>query len=183
MEPQAGLIRRFRSSKMAGMGEKEKFRRLFRRVSAIGLALIFCLFTAGCKKAEDEVVSPLSPPAWIQGSWADQGYINKDDFGYRWVFTQDNAIGYTYRQGTQFLGPSDYFKMFMDCLKEDSVFNCSLLDSSSDSYYEIHQVLEYKSNKYRTQITFMFTKLTPTTFHMENMSWGRVSDCGIYTKE
>jgi hypothetical protein len=158
---------------------------LFRRVSAIGLAAIFTLFAAGCKKAANEEASPLSPPAWIQGSWADQGYIERSASGSRWEFTQDNAISYDYMYGLPHLAPWDYFKFYLDCLhgKEGYEYEYSLTDFSSDTYYEIHTILASSggSNPYGT--THRFIKLTPTTFQYKIASNGSIDDYGVFTKE
>jgi hypothetical protein len=167
------------------MGEKNKSRRLFRRVSAIGLALIFCLFTVGCKKTEDEVASPLSPPAWIQGSWADQGYIEKSVIGSSWEFSQDNAIYHDYMYGLPHLAPWDYFKFYLNCLqgKEGYEYEYSLTDFSSDTYYEIHAILATKGGSTQHDMTHKFFKLTPTTFQYKIASAGHENAYGVFTKE
>lgn len=168
---------------MASMGEKGKSRLLFRSVSAIGLALICCLFATGCKKAEDELASPLSPPAWILGSWASPDYDKVGSFGWRWEFTQDNAIRYHYRQGQLFLSPVDFFQWFKDCQKGDYEYTVELSDTDTDTYYEIHEVLEYKSTKYRQDTRHRFTKLTPATFSYDTVSNGQATLSVVFTKQ
>jgi hypothetical protein len=166
------------------MGEKDKSRRLFRRVSAIGLALIFCLFAAGCKKTEDEAASPLSPPAWILGSWLDQGYFEKSVYGSGWVFTQDNAIHNDYMYGLPHLAPWDYFKFYLECLQGKHEYEYSLTDFSSDTYYEIHEILAAKGGNNPFEATQKFVKLTPTTFRFIISSKGRDNeDFGVFTKK
>lgn len=162
---------------------KIKPRRLLLRLSAIGLALIFSLFAAGCKKAEDEVASPLSPPAWIQGSWASPDYDKAGSFGWRWEFTQDNAIRYHYRQGQLFLSPVDFFQWFKDSQKRDYEYTFELSDTSTDTYYEIQEILEYNVSPYRVDERYRFTKLTPTTFYYDTMSDGHVSAGTVFTKQ
>lgn len=165
------------------MGEKNKSRRLFRRVSAIGLALIFTLFAAGCKKVEDELASPLSPPAWIQGSWASPDYDKVGSFGWRWEFTQDNAIRYHYRQGQLFLSPVDFFQWFKDCQKGDYEYTIRLSDTHTDTYYEIQEILEYVGSTDRQDKRYRFTKLTPTTFLYDTMSDGHATLGVEFTKQ
>jgi hypothetical protein len=142
-----------------------------------GLLLILSLFTVGCKKTGDELASPLSPPAWIQGTWSSPGYDQVGSFGWRWVFTKDNAICYSYRQGQLFLTPLDFFQVFMNCQKGAYEYTCKLSDASSDAYYEIHEILEYDVSQYQQDTRYRFTKLTPTTFCYE------VSGGVVFTKQ
>jgi hypothetical protein len=166
------------------MRENHKSRRLFWRVSAIGLAVILSLFAAGCKKAEDEVASPLSPPAWIQGAWADQGYSEKSVSGSRWEFTQDNAIYHDYMYGLPHLAPKDYFKFYFDCLQGKHEYKYSLTDFSSDTSYEIHEILAANGGSSPYQATHRFIKLTSTTFRYIIASNDRNNeDFGVFTRE
>jgi hypothetical protein len=148
-----------------------------------GLALILSLFTAGCKKTEADLVSPLAPPAWIQGSWASPDYDKVGSFGWRWEFSQDNAVCYFYRQGQLFLEPLDFFQLFVNCQKGDSEYTCKLSDNSSDAYYEIGEILEYNVSKYQLDQRYRFTKLTPMTFSYENIYDSQATIGIVFTKQ
>jgi hypothetical protein len=57
-----------------------RFTRRLRRTS-LTLAILLVLAFNGC-----QLFSPLHPPSWIIGTWADVG-LNTD-----WIFTSDNAV-------------------------------------------------------------------------------------------
>lgn len=158
-----------------------KHARFFRFLQGPVLAL--CLFAGGCKDTTELMDSPLSPPAWIQGSWADQGYSEKSLHGSRWEFTQDNAISYDYMYGLPHLAPWNYYQFYLDCLSGKYNHRYELSDLSSDTYYEIKEIFVVAGETAASPRYLKFIKLTPTTFHFKIMSSGSLSDYGIYTKE
>jgi hypothetical protein len=149
----------------------------------IGPAAILLLFSAGCKDATNEINSPLSPPAWIQGSWVDLGYIEESLHGSSWEFTQDNAIRYDYMYGSPHLAPWDYLELYLDCLQGINDSRYSLADYSSDTYYEIHEILVACDGCNPYAMTHRFIKLTPTTFRYNYTYLGGTGDGGVYTRE
>jgi len=149
----------------------------------IGLAAILLLISAGCKDATKEINSPLSPPAWIQGSWADQGYIEESLHGSSWEFTQDNAISHDYMYGLPHLAPWDYLMFYLDCLQGINGYRYNLADYSSDTYYEIHAILVACDGCDPSAVTHRFLKLTATTFRYKYTTLGGAGDGGVFTKE
>ncbi len=145
--------------------------------------LALCLFTAGCKDIIREMDSPLSPPAWIQGSWSDQGYIERSENGKRWVFTPDNAVWHDYMYGMSHLAPRDYYQLYLDCLSGKLPYRCELSDLSSDTYYEIRVIFATAEKPDPSPSYLRFIKLTPTTFRFKYASAGDLFDFGVYTKE
>lgn len=155
--------------------------RFFGLLFATVLAL--CLFTAGCQDVTQEMDSPLSPPAWIQGSWADQGYIQRSVNGKRWVFTQDNAVWHDYMYGMPHLATWDYYQFYLDHLSDKSSFRYELTDLSSDAYYEIKEIFAAAGETDPSPKYLRFIKLTPATFRFKILANGSLADYGVYTKE
>ena len=86
-------------------------------------------------------LSPLAPPEWIIGEWANASVA------YNWTFTSDNAVFST-------IGTSIDFK---ELAKEDDV---EIRDNATTSSYTITESFE------GTEIgTFKFEKLTNTTLN------------------
>ena len=155
--------------------------RFFGLIFASALAL--CLFTAGCQDVTGQMDSPLSPPAWIQGSWADQGYREQSQNGKRWVFTHDNAVWHDYMYGMPHLAPWDYYQFYLDCLSGKLPFLYELSDLSSDTYYEIKEIFAAAGESDPSPKYLKFIKLTPTTFRFKIAANGSLADYGVYTKE
>ena len=141
----------------------------------VGLIVIVFLFAVGCKKKGEESESPLSPPSWIQGTWSSE----KSNLGYwgQWIFTANNAIYKSYINDEYIA--TNYLQIYLDW-DEDTYGQYILSDTSSDTYYEIHEYTEY----YGHDNYYKLTKLTPTTilFASTTNGWA-IGDPFVFTKQ
>ena len=125
--------------------------------------LLLCILTISCSKDDSHYVNPITPPAWLQGTWEDE---NSENQGPGFEITADDIIVLS---GSSRISQKDHLKS-----NHDSSISMGISEISNEGVYSLE--FNYPEGN---SVQFTFYNLNE-----QQISWNNFDDeAVILTKQ